>query len=324
MKVAVTGISGYLGGVLVRLLQADPAVESILGLDIVEPSSLPAKAVFTKADVRDAPFASLLTGMDALYHLAFIVEPPRRMPMTEIDRINVEGSRRVFEGALAAGVPKIIYASSVSAYGAHSDNPVPLVEDDLLRPNQDWYYSRTKGAVEEILDVLQQRRPAAVIIRFRPSIFLGPSIRNTIGKAIAGRVLFCLTPDPKIDLAWDEDIAEAFRLALHYDRSDIFNLAGDGPLTTREMGRLLHRRVIVVPAWWLMPVCRLAARLGLLSPGMLEWLRVPSNHSILVNAEKAKARLGWRPRHTAAQALIRYVNNLPAAPAEATIIGLVG
>ena len=47
--------------------------------------------------------------------------------MREIDANNIEGSRRVFESAMAGGVPKTIYASSVMAYGAHPDNPVPLI-----------------------------------------------------------------------------------------------------------------------------------------------------------------------------------------------------
>jgi len=69
--------------------------------------------------VRHEDFRGLFQGVDVVYHLAFMVEPPKTLSMREIDEINIEGSRRVFEGAMAGGVRKIIYASSVMAYGTH-------------------------------------------------------------------------------------------------------------------------------------------------------------------------------------------------------------
>ena len=309
LRVAVVGVSGYLGGLITRSLEFDPNVASILGLDIFPPKHMPKKLVFRKADVRHADFRGLFQGVDVVYHLAFIVEPPKALSMREIDEINIEGSRRVFEGAMAGGVRKIIYASSVMAYGAHPDSPVPLIEESPLRPNSDWYYSKTKGAVEAMLNDLQKRHLTTIVIRFRPSIFLGPTINNSIGKGLSGRVLFCLHEDPKIDLAWDEDIAEAFRLALYYDCSDVFNLTGGGPLTTREMGLLLGKRVFTLRLWWLLPVCRFVAKLGLIPEGYLGWLAFPMRYPVLVSTEKAKDRLGWHPKHDAAQTLIRFAES---------------
>jgi len=310
MKVAVIGASGYLGGLIVRHVGADPNVESILGLDIVHPKSLVPKMTFQEADVRCADFARLLAGVDVVYHLAFIVEPPKKLSMRDIDQINIEGSRRVFEGAISAGVPKIIYASSVAAYGAHPDNPVPLCEDSLLRPNNDWYYSRTKGAVEDILNTVQGHSPSTIIIRYRPSIFLGPGINNTVGKGLSGKTLYCFPEDPKIDLCWDEDVAEAFRLGLGYRRSDIFNLAGKGPMTTREMGVLMGKRVVVLRPWVFFPICRLAARLGMIPQGVAGWAGSLMRYPVLVSAKRAKERLGWRPRHDAAQTLLRFMQGM--------------
>lgn len=313
MKVAITGVSGYLGGVIARSLAADPGVEAILGLDVVPPRHATAKATFQEADVRRADFATLLAGIDVLYHLAFVVDPPRKLSMEVIESINVNGSRRVFEGALAAGVPKIVYASSAAAYGAHWDNPVPMVEESPLRPNGDWYYSRTKGEVERMLDELQARHPAAVIVRFRPSVVLGPGVANTIGQSFTRRVVFCTDPGLRLDLVWDEDVAEAFRLALRHDRSDVFNLTGGAPLTAPEMGALLGRRVVRVPRALLLPCCRLLAWSGLLGRGKLEWVEVAFGGPILVSAERARVRLGWKPRYDAAGTLRRFAAERPPA-----------
>ncbi|MDQ3742501.1 MAG: NAD-dependent epimerase/dehydratase family protein, partial [Actinomycetota bacterium] len=65
-------------------------------------------------------------------HLAFIV-------LGASDRtrdINLEGSRNVFEAAVAAGVKRLVYTSSVAAYGFHEDNPVPLGEEVPTRGSE--------------------------------------------------------------------------------------------------------------------------------------------------------------------------------------------
>ena len=64
-------------------------------------------------------------GADVAVHLAFAIFGGRE----ETRRVNLEGSRNVFEAAIEAGVKRLVYASSVAAYGFHADNPQPLTED---------------------------------------------------------------------------------------------------------------------------------------------------------------------------------------------------
>jgi UDP-glucose 4-epimerase len=314
VKVAITGASGYLGLLLTRLLDADPAIESILGLDIAAPAYRSPKFTFQRADVRSADFKSLLKGIDGVYHLAFIVGPPRRMAMSTIEEINVGGSRRLFDGAIAAGVPRIIYASSTSAYGAHPDNPERLTEDAPLRPNEDWYYSRCKGRVEFLLDDLEKRHPETIVIRFRPCVFLGPNVDNPMGDLFTGRLLVCLNRNLKLDLCWDEDVVEAFRLALAYDRSDTFNLAADDPLSWDEAGSILRKPVLHLRREWVVPFLKMGVAAGLLPKGMLEWVTVGMNGSILVSADRARMRLGWSPKFNCAETLVKYVNTARLRP----------
>jgi len=310
MKVAITGVSGYLGQLLLRRLAEEPAVESILGLDAAPSAFQSPKLTFEQADVRTAPFAELFKGRDVVYHLAFIVEPRKNMRDAEVDEINIGGSERVFRGAAAAGVSKVIYSSSCAAYGAHPDNPAALTEDSPLRPNQNWYYSRTKGAVERFLDEFQQQHPALIIIRFRPSIFLGPSINNSVAKLYHGRLLISIDRTIKTDLCWDEDIVEAFFLALNYPRSDVFNLTGGGPLTMDEVGAILGRRVLHVGRPLALGVTKLLCALRLEPPGALEWIETGAAGPILVSTERARERLGWQPRFDSAATLRKYVDSL--------------
>lgn len=306
MKIAVTGASGYLGQLLSRRLVAEPTVESVLALDIASSSLASPKYHYQKADVLVDDLKKLLQGVDVIYHLAFIVSPPKEKSVEEIDQINIVGSQRVFEGAIAAGVKKIIYSSSISAYGAHPDNPKVIDEDTPLRPNPDWYYSRTKGKVEESLDRLQALSPETTIIRFRPCIFLGPTIANPVAQVISQRVIFGLNRNLKVGLCWDEDVVDALLLALAYRHSDCFNLAGDTPLTFAEIGKLLGKPAVNLPPGLILPFLRLVGYLEFMSPQTIEWITVGASGSILVSTEKAKRKLGWKPRFDAAGALLEF------------------
>lgn len=309
MKVAVTGSAGYLGQLVLRALDADPSVESLLGLDVRPSGFSSAKLTHRFADVRTADFARHFTGCDAVVHLAFIVQPPPGMSMETIDDINVEGSRRVFEGAAAAGVKRILHCSSVAVYGAHPDNPVGLTEDFPLRPNPDWYYARTKGTVERTLDLHQRAHPEQIILRFRPCIFLGPTTDNTMGKMFAAPLMFLVRPRDLVDVCWDEDVAEAFRLGLHHDRSDTFNLSGADPRTLREYSNLLKKRVVEVPDGFFRLLARGGHALGLISEADLHWTRAMVGGAIIVSAARAREQLGWRPRHDATSALLAFAHS---------------
>jgi len=306
LKVAVTGAAGFLGRSVLRRLVEDPAVEAVLGLDLVKPEFDHAKYSFRPADVRRADFREILAGFDAVLHLAFIVQPPKKMPMSVIDEINIEGSRRVFEGAAGAGVRKIVHASSVAAYGVRADNPELLTEDSPLRPNENWYYSRSKGRVEVVLDDFQVRHPEIIVIRLRPAIFLGPGIENSVGKSLSLPFLVCFDRNIRMDLCWLDDVAEAFRLALPYDRSDAFNLSGGSPLTMDELGRLAGKRVLRLHRSVVLFFLRIARTLGIIGKGELEWMEVAVTHSLCVSAEKAKEKLGWKPRFDGAGAYLEF------------------
>ena len=77
-------------------------------------------------------------------HLAFIIMGGAE----ETRAVNLAGSRNVFEATVAAGVKRLVYASSVAAYGFHRDNPQPLTEEVPARGTDSHYYSAQKAEVE--------------------------------------------------------------------------------------------------------------------------------------------------------------------------------
>ena len=70
---------------------------------------------------------------------------------TESREVNLKGSRNLFEATVAAGVRRLVYASSVAAYGFHSDNPVGMTEDWPVRPAARRFYAQQKAELEHLL-----------------------------------------------------------------------------------------------------------------------------------------------------------------------------
>ena len=126
LTVAVTGPTGEIGLPLLDALERDPAGRRGAGdgAAAVRPGAEGwEKVSYRRGDILDrGSLAALFDGADVAVHLAFAIFGGRE----ETRRINLEGSRNVFEVAVAAGVRRLVYASSVAAYGFHPENPQPL------------------------------------------------------------------------------------------------------------------------------------------------------------------------------------------------------
>src|SRR5688500_4208875 len=173
MRIAITGATANVGTSLVRSLAADPRVTEIVGIARRPATFDPPKTTWVRADVGADPLEPVFRGADAVVHLAWLIQPSR--DQRELERVNVEGSRRVFEAAAAAGVRTLVYASSIGAYS-------PGPKDRGVR--ETWptdgvpsaWYSRHKSAVERILDRVEAAHPQMRVVRLRPGlIFKGES-----------------------------------------------------------------------------------------------------------------------------------------------------
>src|SRR3954451_8828681 len=109
MHVVVTGASGNVGTSVLRALADDPAVDSVVGVARRIPGLRFPKVEWRAADVARAPLERGFAGADTVVHLAWLIQPGRDRQATW--RVNVEGSRRVFDAAARAGARSLVYAS---------------------------------------------------------------------------------------------------------------------------------------------------------------------------------------------------------------------
>jgi len=306
MKVLVTGISGYIASVLAPRLLQDGEVEEVRGIDLQPPKNIAAspKLVFLKKDVRDPALADSFSGIDVLFHLAFVVSP--NVPYKQMDSINIDGSKNVFNAAAKAGVSRILYTSSVAAYGADPTHKLPLKEDSPLKPNADWYYSRAKGAVERFLNEFELQHPSIKVTRFRPAILLGPNINNFFGALLKVPLITDLGKDSKIEWVWDEDVIQAIYLAFKKGKTGIYNVGGGNPLTWKEIAKAAGKRTIRASYTLTLKGAELLGRLGLLNRGYVEWVKIMPN-SPWMDSSKARQELGWEPKYDSAGAIRAFL-----------------
>jgi len=320
LTVAVTGPTGEIGRAVLRALERSTEVERVLGMARrpFDPAVHGQKKVsYRQGDVLDpTAVAELVADADVVVHLAFLIMGGAQ----ETRAVNLEGSRNVFQAAVSAGVTRLVYASSVAAYGFHRDNPQPLTEDVPARGTSSHYYSAQKAEVEAMLqEVLSGASTVAYVLR--PCIVGGPdapllidSLPYTqISDRLPGPVLRLLDgvpilkpvlPDPGVpfQLIHHDDVASAMRAAvLGRGAPGIYNLASSGELTVKDLARELGWYSIPVPELALDVVAEMVGRLSFL-PSQAQWVAA-FREPVIMDVSKARRELKWRPKHDALQTL---------------------
>jgi UDP-glucose 4-epimerase len=311
MKVVVTGGSGQLGSRVLRRLAAERKVKAISSIDLRPPAVASPKIRAITADVRDPDLAAHMAEHDAVVHLAFVVTEAR--PRAEVDAINVGGSANVFAAAARAGVGRIVYSSSIAAYGVVPGHPEPITEDTPRVHQKGFAYAATKFEVEAWLDRFDVEHPNIAVARLRPAILLGHDMDHALGHSLRSGRLFDLGDAP-LPIVWDEDIADAVALALLAGARGAFNVAADDALPPRELARRGGLRAVRVPrsvARTAAAVSPWLARIGIGQATDPAWLET-AGVRMIVSSEKAKRELGWRPRcPTAADVIVRHRAEVP-------------
>jgi len=320
LAVAVTGPTGEIGKPLMSELERRSEVENVLGMarrpfDPAEEGW--GKVVYRRGDILDrGALAALFDGVDVAVHLAFAIFGGRE----ETRKVNLEGTRNVFEAAIRAGVKRLVYASSVAAYGFHPENPQPLTEDVPARGSEDFYYSAQKAELEGLLDELLIGSEVEAYV-FRPCIVAGPRatmlIEQTVDAVRVGDPLPLLRrgierlplvspvlPDPgmPIQLVHHDDVARGMAAAICGDGPPgVYNLAGEGEVKVADIARELGWRSVPIPSPAVSVGTAAARRLKFVS-SKLEW-SIAADTPVLMDTTKARRDLDWNPGHNARETL---------------------
>ncbi|MFC4016635.1 NAD-dependent epimerase/dehydratase family protein [Micromonospora sp. GCM10011542] len=317
MRIVVVGASGNVGTALLRRLRRERGVElagvarRLPGPDAGEPYD---QVEWHSCDIG-APgavdqLAEVFAGADAVVHLAWQIQPSHDQRV--LHRTNVGGSRAVFDALVRAGVPALVYASSVGTYApGPKDHPISERWPASGVPGSS--YSRDKAEVEDLLDGIEQKHPALRVVRLRPGLIFQRAAATEITRYFLGplapvRLLrfgrIPLVPTNRrlrMQAVHADDVADAYARAVLGDARGAFNVAADPVLTPELVARHFHGWTVPVAS----PVLRVAAaltwvaRLQPVDPG---WVQLALN-APLMSSERAETELGWRPKIDALTAL---------------------
>src|SRR3954453_2167858 len=257
MRIVVVGSTGNIGTSTLRALATDSRVDSILGVARRRPALEMPKVEWATADLRSADLTTFFSGADAVIHLAWLIQPARNE--AEPESVNVAGSERVFGPLADAGVPRLVYASSV---GTYSPGPKDRLVDETHPTDgiESSFYSRHKAAVERILDRFEAATPSVSVARLRPALVFKGDAASEIRRLFAGpflptalirRSLIPIIPSVpglRFQAVPPLDVGVALREAALRGATGAFNVASEPVLDPEAIGRLLAARPVKVPS----------------------------------------------------------------------------
>jgi nucleoside-diphosphate-sugar epimerase len=331
VKVFVTGGTGFIGGEVVRQLRGrgdevrclvrspeKGAKLSELGCELVAGDLGDEEAIRTAMD-----------GCDAAVHAAAMYEvgiPSSQRPA--MWEANVAGTERVLKAALEAGLPRIVYVSTVGVFG---NTHRRVVDESYQHPGKEFtsYYEETKLEAHRIARrmIAEQGLPAIIV---QPGGVYGPGDTSSIGvlldQFLAGRMPLLPFPELGICLSHVEDVAAGILLALEKGKiGETYVLSG--PVTTirdaievvaEVTGRRAPRRSLPVPLLRaLTPVGPLIGKVMGQPPNLRELISSADDVTFWASHEKASRELGYSPRgmEEGLRETLEAEGRLPAATA---------
>jgi nucleoside-diphosphate-sugar epimerase len=202
-----------------------------------------------------------------------------------------------------AAARHLVVVSSAMVYGAWDNNPVPLTEDAVLRPDPTFAYARQLAAVEQLADDWRRARPGRSVTVLRPVVAMAANGTSGLAAALAaGLGQRFAVDDPPAQFVHLDDLADAVVLATERQLDGVFNVAPDGNIPAAQVRALSGARPrIQLPDRVAEVVDQLRWRFqrGPIPPGLRRYTRAPW----LVANDRLRAQ-GWRPTVTNEQAYV--------------------
>src|SRR6185437_8678906 len=309
MKALVTGATGFVGAAVTRaLLQANWEVRVLVRQSSDRRNLQQLALDIVTGDLADrASLARALADRDALFHVAADYRLGALDPQ-ELYRTNVEGTRNILSAARVAGVPRIVYTSSVATVGIPLDGSpgqeqTPVSETDMIG-----HYKRSKYLAEQIAREAALAGTAVVIVN--PSTPVGPGdVKPTpTGQLVldAARGRMPAYVDTGLNIVHVDDVAAGHLLAFQHGRIGERYILGGQDMSLREIlieiARLTGRKPprvrlstsVVLPIAY---VAELVARMtGVPNRVTVEGVRM-ARKRMFFSSDKAARELGyrWRP-----------------------------
>jgi len=311
-SVAVTGISGYLGTQILKLLDQDKDVETVVGIDVRPPCYSSEKLKFYSMDVRK-PMTEIFSQhkVDTALHLAFIV-PPRAQ--VDAHDVNIGGSRSFLRACEEISVEALFYQSSHTVYGAHKDNPTLIREDQPLRPVKGFPYGQDKAEVDLMFQEYARSHPKQCVTIVRVVAVVGPEAGPSGLNVLFMPVTVSIAGyDPGWQFLFEQDLARLVLALVKGRHAGIYNAGAPGAVPYRDMLRATGKPSLSLPGWLFSPLVSLSWALHIQrssSNGGLELMKYP----ILVSTEKLTSTISFTFTYDSADSFKSFMDGKFSRP----------
>jgi UDP-glucose 4-epimerase len=298
-RVLVTGVSGALGGMVVRALEQRDDIVEIIGIDVEEPREPLQRTEFVRADLRNPLVARVVqaSNVDTIIHMATVTGPRSAGGRSQMKERNVLGAMQLFGAAQKAEqVERVIVKSSTAVYGSGYDDPALFGEEDLPedRPTRGWAGDAVE--VEGYARQLGRRRPDVDVTLLRFANFLGAEVQSAFAAFFALPVVPSIFGyDPRLQFCHEEDAVEVLVRAATERHPGVYNVAGDGVVYLSQCVRLAGRLPVALPGALARAVGGVLGRSGRVdvTGEALQFL----HHGRAVDTTALRAEFGFTPRY---------------------------
>ncbi|MGB4074008.1 NAD-dependent epimerase/dehydratase family protein [Pseudomonas sp.] len=311
MRVLITGAAGFIGQQLLNQLAIQHPQWTLIAADIRAQCSAGLKLNIetVQLDISQAEAVRQCVAAckpQAIVHLASVVTPPPGMSEAQLHAIDVGGTQAIIQAALEQGVEQLIVTSSGAAYGYDPRNAEWLDEDQPLRGHAHFAYAKHKREIECLLAQTRLLHPQLKQLVLRPGTILGKQVNNQITELFKKpAVLGIRGSDSRFVFIWDQDVVDIICRGLRNGSEGIFNLAGDGALSLKEIAVLLDKPYRALPAWLVRTVLQVLKPLGLsqYGPEQVDFLR----YRPVLSNRRLKQHFGFSPRYTSREAFLAFL-----------------
>lgn len=297
MKVVVTGVSGILGRMVAARLAAER--HKVIGIDVRPWPDAPPGVEVHVVDVRKRAAEDVIrTARPAVVvHMGTLTQ--FTAPSEERERINLDGTRKVFEHCHRYKVKHVVFVGRHTFYGASGDSPLYHTEDEPPVAVTKFPELTDLVAADLFAGSALWRFPEMTTTVLRMCYTLGPAKHGTLATFLKGPMVpMVLGFDPLFQFMHEQDVTSAIVLAAKTKIAGVFNVAGPQPVPLSLVVRVTGRSAVPLPE----PVFRrLLGRFGLpkLTPGAMQHIK----HPVVIDASRFRAATGFQHQIDEVQAM---------------------
>ena len=252
-NVAITGLGTFLGRRLAERLAATQSEVGLTGVDLRRPYGLHTRVRFHPVDLTiptaDGHLAEIFRKeeVDTVVHTAFRREPTS--DLEEDHELETIGSLHILNACAAAGVRRLVVASTTMVYGPRPDNPNFLTESHPLRGHPAAHCVVNRVETETLVADWAAGHPGTRVTVLRPCWIMGPDYLDSVVRYFSLPVVPTLMGyDPLMQFVHQDDCLHAFETATLHNHPGVFNVVGRGVLPLSTILRAGGKRPLPVPA----------------------------------------------------------------------------